>query len=69
MWEYALAFGASDFWERDINVMRQLVEGWPEGKEALNEDGKTPLSVFEQQSQPELYQEWRLLAVAQLGGV
>jgi hypothetical protein len=29
-------------------VVRLLVERWPEGKEALNYDGKTPLSAFEE---------------------
>jgi ankyrin repeat protein len=29
-------------------VVRLLVERWPEGKEVLNYDGKTPFSVFEE---------------------
>jgi hypothetical protein len=29
------------------DTMWLLVESWPEGMEALNEDGQTPLSAFE----------------------
>jgi ankyrin repeat protein len=29
------------------DVVRVLVERWPEGKEARNDDGETPLSIFE----------------------
>jgi hypothetical protein len=35
-------------WEH-TEVVRLLVECWPDGKEALNEMWNTPLSVFERQ--------------------
>jgi ankyrin repeat protein len=44
---------------RKIDVVKFLVEQWPEAKEALNNDGKTPLSSFEQ--------EWRFYL--SMGGV
>jgi hypothetical protein len=52
-----------------VDVMRLLVESWPEGKEALNEDGQTPLSMFEQYTQPEfaLLNETKEM-IALLGG-
>jgi hypothetical protein len=32
-------------WGGGGDVVRQLAETWPEGKEALNEAGQTPLSI------------------------
>jgi hypothetical protein len=34
-------------------VLRLLAENWPEGKEALDLDGNTPLSLFEDRFMPE----------------
>jgi hypothetical protein len=52
------------------DVVRFLVERWPEGKEALNRDGKTPLLSFEEGSgrKLQLSDEERQEIIALLGG-
>jgi hypothetical protein len=34
-------------WMTETEVVRILVERWPEGKKSFNNDGKTPLRRFE----------------------
>jgi hypothetical protein len=48
-------------------VVRLLVENWPEGDKALNTDGQTPLMMFGQEEKHKLYQLRRFFAL--LGGM
>jgi hypothetical protein len=52
-----------------LDVVRFLVGRWPEGKQALNDDGKTPLLMFEEDSRhdDELSDEEKEGIVALLG--
>jgi ankyrin repeat protein len=63
-----LHFAAS---ARHIELVRLLVERWPEGKGALNNDGKTPLLRFEEPDEwwmPQLSEEEKEEIIALLSG-